>query len=66
MRQWLVNARMGKNLTQQELADKVGITRQFIGILENELTATPHPNTAKKIAEVLGFDWTKFFEDDKE
>jgi putative transcriptional regulator len=28
-------ARVAKNLTQAELADKVGVTRQTIGLIEN-------------------------------
>lgn len=65
MRKWLVEKRKKANKTQKEIADKVGITRQMIGALENG-TATPHPKTAMRIADVLDFDWEKFFEDDSE
>lgn len=52
-----------KLLTQQQLADLVGVDRTLISKIENG-AATPSVTTAKKIAAVLGFDWVKFFEDD--
>lgn len=59
----LKNIRDNKGMTQEELANKVGVTRQHIGLIENG-TANPSPSTAKKIAKVLGFDWTRFYEDE--
>ncbi len=61
-RKWLKEMREGKNLTQECLAKATGITRQHIGMLENGVS-NPSPMLAKKIAEVLGFEWTKFYED---
>jgi len=56
------NIRMEKGMTQQEIADLVGLDRTTITKIENG--ATPSIDTAKKIAAVLGFNWTRFFEDD--
>ena len=58
------NIRMEKGMTQQELADLVGLDRTTITKIESG--ATPSIDTAKKIAAVLGFKWTRFFEDECE
>ena len=54
-----------KRLTQQQLAELVGVDRTLISKIESG-AATPSVTTAKKIAAVLGFHWTKFFEDECE
>lgn len=64
-RKWLREVREEKELTQEHLAEKLGITRQHIGMLENGISS-PSPKLAKKIASILGFEWTKFFDDDDE
>ena len=48
----LAQLRKAKKLTQQDLAEKVHITRQMISAIENG--ANPSIDTAKKIAEALG------------
>jgi len=55
--------RKKKLLTQQQLAELVGVDRTLISKIESG-AATPSVTTAKKIAAVLGFHWTKFFEDE--
>ena len=55
--------RKKKLLTQQQLAELVGVDRTLISKIESG-AATPSVTTAKKIAAVLGFNWTRFFEDD--
>jgi len=55
--------RKKRGLTQQQLAELVGVDRTLISKIESG-AATPSVTTAKKIAAVLGFDWVKFFEDD--
>lgn len=65
MRSWFRKIRDDLRLTQAEVANKVGVTRQFIGMIESG-AATPHPDTAKLIANSLdfknyGYDWTKFY-----
>ena len=56
--------RVGNGITQQMLADEIGVTRQMISAIENG--ANPSVETAKAIAAVLGFDWTLFFPDGQE
>ena len=57
--------RKKKLLTQQQLAELVGVDRTLISKIESG-AATPSVTTAKKIAAVLGFHWTRFFEDECE
>ena len=59
---WFKQTREDKGFTQEELAAKIGITRQHIGLIENGVVA-PSVEVAKKIAAVLDFNWTKFFEE---
>lgn len=59
--EWLKEARTSKEMTQEQVADECGIVRSYYTMIENG-TRTPHPDIAKKIADVLGFDWTKFYE----
>ena len=47
-------------LTQEELASMVGVQRTQITMIENG-KSSPSIKTAKKLAEVLKVDWTKFF-----
>ncbi|MBP7213301.1 MAG: helix-turn-helix transcriptional regulator [Anaerolineaceae bacterium] len=48
-------------LTQQEVADAAQIKRSYYGLIENG-ERTPLPHNAKRIASVLDFDWTLFYE----
>lgn len=64
MRTWLRNKRTSKNVTQAALASQVGISRTMITEIENG-KANPSVDVAKRIAAVLGFDWTLFYEDDE-
>lgn len=63
MRSWLKELRHKSHLTQEQLAKMVGISRTMVTEIENG-NANPSVKVAKKIAAVLGFDWTRFFEDD--
>lgn len=65
MRRWLVDYRTQKGLTQEETATKCGISRQYYSFIESGARNCP-VKTAKKIAEVLGFPWTLFFNDSTE
>ena len=56
----LKEERQKKKLTQQQLADKLGITRQTISHIECG-RIKPSINNAKAIANVLGFEWAIFF-----
>ena len=61
MRQWLIDARKHMGYSQTEVAKAVGITQASYCMYETGLTS-PKPDNAKKIARVLGFPWTKFYE----
>ena len=50
-----------KKLTQQELADKVGVSRQAITNIETGVNK-PSVELAMKLAAVLKFKWYKLFE----
>lgn len=55
--------RVEKNLTQQQLAEKIGVDRTLVSKIECG-AASPSVGVAKRIASALGFDWTLFYEDD--
>ena len=59
---WFKQTREDKGFTQEELAAKIGITRQHIGLIENGVVA-PSVEVAKKLSAVLGFDWTRFYDE---
>lgn len=54
--------RVQKNLTQQQLAEIIGVDRTLISKIESG-ASSPSVGVAKRIATVLGFDWTQFYED---
>lgn len=56
-----VTARREKGLTQEQMADKVGCTRQHYQMVETGVRR-PSVKLAKKIGDELGFSWTAFFE----
>ncbi len=64
MRKWFKEVREKAGMTQEKIAQEVGVTRQFIGMIENDC-ANPCPDKAKAIAELLGFEWTLFYENIK-
>ena len=61
MRDWLVRLRGDE--TQTAVAQKARLSQNFYSDVENGVR-NPSVRTAKRIAEVLGFSWTKFFEED--
>ena len=65
MREWFKEARTSKNMTQADLAKQCEISRSFITEIENG-KANPHVDNAKKIASVLGFSWTRFYDEESE
>lgn len=52
-------------LTQKELAQKTGVQQPQICKIENGVNK-PDIKTAKRIAKVLGFDWTEFYREEDE
>lgn len=59
-RRWLNDRRVEKGLTQEKVAQCVGIARAYYTEIENGVK-TPSPSVAQKLAQVLDFDWTIFF-----
>lgn len=54
--------RESKGFTQEQLAEKLGISRQAISKIECGLSK-PTVQNAKKLGELLEVDWTEFFVD---
>lgn len=62
--EWLKAARTQLGLTQEQVANKAGgITRTGYTNIETG-ERKPSVAAAKRIAAVLGFPWTRFFEED--
>lgn len=53
--------RLEKRFTQENVAKQCNISRPLYSQIEAGLKSPGHIN-AKKIAQLLGFDWTMFFE----
>ena len=62
---WLKHIRIDADMKQIEVASKVGISQQAYWLIEHGYRR-PSVATAKKIANVLGFNWTLFFPDEVE
>lgn len=60
-REWLINKRIEKKLSQKELAEKCDVSQVSIARIESG-ERRPSPELAKKIADVLNFSWTRFYE----
>lgn len=60
MREWLKDCRINKNLSQADVATKIGVTQTCYWFYENGKRRPP-VETAKKLGEILGFKWTKFY-----
>lgn len=58
----LAKARKEKGLTQEQLGDIVGVVRTTISNIEHGIMQ-PSVQTAKIIANALGFHWTEFYTD---
>lgn len=62
MRKWLKELRTQQGLTQEYVASAASIERAYYTMIENG-SRDPSVTTAKSISDVLGFNWTIFFED---
>lgn len=62
LRDWLKKIRQEKHFTLQKVSAIVGISKSYYEKIERG-ERTPSVDVAKKIANVLGFPWEKFFED---
>ena len=65
MRKWLRDIRKTRGLSEGAVAAAAGITQVAYHWIETG-ERTPRPETAKKIAAVLGFEWTRFYEEEEE
>ena len=61
LRIWLKEIREKKGINQQQLAEIVGTSREYITMIENG-QRNPSVNVAKKIAEIFNIEWTLFFD----
>ncbi len=59
-RQWLIDARESKGLTQAQLSKLIDTTVQTISNYETGFRQ-PKPYIAKKLGKILEIDWTKFY-----
>ncbi len=64
-REWLKQFRLKRNLNHKDIARTASIHRAYYTMIENG-QRTPSVSVAKKIAAVLGFHWSRFFEDPPE
>lgn len=63
MRKWLYELRSHKKMTHEEVASQAGIKRPYYTMIENG-NRQPSVKVAKRIAKVLDFNWTIFYEND--
>lgn len=61
----LVEIRKNRKLTQQEVADLVDVSRQAYSSYETGIRR-PSPEVAMRLGAALDFDWTRFYEPEKE
>lgn len=47
-------------MTQEEVADKAGITRAYYSMIESG-KKTPSPKIAQRIANIFNIEWTLFY-----
>ncbi len=52
-------------LTQYQLSEVSGVKRSTIAMIETDVNS-PSVETAKALAEVLGFEWFEFYEEGSE
>ena len=64
MREWLKDIREERHMSQLEISERVNITQPSYSNIEAG-RRNPSIEAAKKIADVLGFPWTRFFDDEQ-
>lgn len=62
VREWLIQARTEKGLSQAAVAKQSGIVQQSYQLIERGVNQ-PRPETARRIASVLGIPWERFYDD---
>lgn len=63
--EWLKSIRAERGMTGEAVGVQSGISQQYYNFIENGKRC-PSVAVAKRIAEILDFDWTKFFETEDE
>ena len=58
---WIRNLRVAKGKTLKTVAEMAGISESYLSQVEQGKRA-PSVKVAKAIADALGVDWTRFFE----
>lgn len=61
----LVEIRKKLKLTQQQVAERAGMNRAYYTMIETGIRR-PSPEVAMRIGKALDFDWTRFYEPEKE
>ena len=61
MREWLVYLRKQKNLKLKDVSAATGVSVTALSSYETG-DRRPRVDKAKKLAEFLGFEWTRFYE----
>lgn len=56
--------RGAKGLTQKDMADQLGVSKEYYNMIEND-KKTPSVTIAKEISKILEIDWTTFYDDEK-
>lgn len=59
-RDWLINQRKGKGMTQVMVAEACGISRSYYTQIELG-QRRPSPDIAQRLSQILGVEWTQFF-----
>ena len=57
--------RGAKGLTQKEVSEKLGVSKEYYNMIEND-RKTPSVTIAKEIGKILEIDWTTFYDDNKD
>lgn len=60
---WLKQIRITHNITQEKVAAEIGITVRYYQYIESG-KYKPSVKVAKKIAELLNFEWEKFYQEE--
>lgn len=64
MREWLIAERKKTEKSQYQVAEEAEMAQSTYASYETG-ARNPSVTVAKRIAAVLGFDWTRFFDDEK-
>ena len=67
MRKWLKEYRKASGKSQREVAEEAQVSQSYYAAVECGIRGSRITgDRAKRIAAVLGFDWTRFYEDGAE